>query len=308
MPKVSTTRGYKGRGEFVLRPLSGGRPFTLGNVTTINESIEVDRTSRPSFKDASGGELDVEEIVSSYTFEATVDDLSPENIALAFLGTSTEMESLAITDEEVNVWAGVQQALKYIPDTDVALTVEIDASDAHATDTAYAVGDTILEGGRAYLAVVAGTSDSTPPTFVTDLSTFTDGTVTWKDLGDPALTEGTHFETTPHGLRVLASEADRFHEELPIPLLVDYTRNPQYVIQALVNSGQEFAIDWHGLNSIDSGNPIIGRYFRIKFSPTSGFSRHGGDDFASLTLSGTVLADENQVGQGISKFVETLMI
>ena len=49
-------------------------------------------------------------------------------------------------------------------------------------------------------------------------------------------------------------------------------------------------------------------YFRVKLSPTSGFQRHGGDDFAELTLSGTVLADEGRTGAGLSKFVEMAMI
>lgn len=292
----------------MLRALVGGLPFLLGNVVSLTEAIEVDRTSRQSYKDASGGELDVEEIVSSYTFEAVVDDVTPENIALGFRGTSQELPSQVVTDEELNVWSGIAAGLKWLPDPAVAPTVAIDATDSHATDTAYSVGDTIVESGRAYLAIVAGTSDASAPTFPTDLSTVVDGGVTWKDLGDPALVAGTDFEATAHGIRILDNQSGRFSGELPIPVKVGYTRNAQYLIQALVASGLEYYIEWQGLNSVDGGNPLLGKYFRVKFSPTSGFSRHGGDDFAQLTLSASVLADESRTGQGESKYSETAMI
>ncbi len=302
------TRGYKGRGEFILRPLSGGRPFNLGNATSFSESIEVGRSGRANLKNVAGGELDVEEVINSYTFEVAVDDISPEMLALGLRGTAAQVAESTITDEPQNAWAGVQQGLTFLPDPSNPVVVTIDASSAWAASTAYAVGDTVVSGARAYLAVVAGDSDSSEPTWPADLSTVVDNEVTWKDLGLTALIEDTDFSRTPHGIRILSTQSDRFHQELSIPLLCDYTRNPQYLIQALVGAGLEYQMEWHGLNSIDSGNPMMGRYFRVKFSPTSGFSRHGGDDFSSLSLSGTCLADESRVGAGESQYAETLMI
>lgn len=308
MPLVTTTRGYKGRGRFVLRPLAGGRPFELGNVTEVTESIETDRTSRQNYQEAAGGELDVEESISTFTFEATVDDITPENIALGFVGTSEALPSQAVTDEELDVWQGVTATFRYLPDPAVTPTVAINATVAHAVSTTYAIGDVIVEGSRAYLATTAGDSAGSAPSWPTDLSTVVDGDITWKDLGPVALVKDTDFEVTPHGIKMLSSTADRFSGDLPIPLVVGYTRNAQYLIQALVSSAAEFEVIWQGLNSVDGGNPMTCRYFRIKFSPTSGFGRHGGDDFASLTLSGTVLADDTREGSGLSKFQELAMI
>lgn len=308
MSRVSTSRGYKGRGRFTLRPLAGGRPFELGNVVELSESIEVDRTGRQNFQDAAGGELDVEETVTSFTFEATVDDITPKNIALAFRGTSNQLASDAVADEKIKAWAGHRNAFRYIPDPDETVTVAIDAADTWAGETVVAVGAIHLDTDRAYMAVVGGTTGAVEPTWPTDLSTVTDGTVTWKDLGAVALVQDTDYERTPHGIRMLTGTADRFHEELPIPLAVSYTRNPQYMIQALVSSGEEFEIQWHGLNAVDGGNPTTSTYFRVKFSPTSGFGRHGGTDFSQLALSGTVLADESREGTGLSKYLETVMI
>ncbi|MEM1113278.1 MAG: hypothetical protein AAGI11_15305 [Pseudomonadota bacterium] len=308
MARVSTTRGYKGRGDFILRPIAGGKPFNLGNVVSLNESIEVNRVSRQNYRDAAGGELDVEETITGYTFEAVADDISPENIALGFRGSSTQLPSAAVADEPQQLWSEIPQALNYIPDMDQTVTVVIAATASHATDTDYAVGDLVIESARAYMAVVAGQSGSSAPSWPTDLSTVVDGGVTWKDLGPAALVKDTDFEVTPHGIRMMASQSARFYEELSIPVTCSYTRDAQYLVRALVDSGQEFYCEWHGLNSVDGGNPVVGRYFRIKFSPTSGFGRHGGDDFAQLTLSGTVLFDESREGVGVSKYSEISMI
>ena len=256
MALTSQTRGYKGRGRFILRPIGGGRPFELGNVTSFTESIEVERTPRPDYTTAAGGELDVNETVSSFTFEATCNDITPKNLATAFLANSELLGEQQITDEQVSAWKGTRIGFRYLPDPGQTVTVT--------------------------------TNDASPVTLV----------------------EGEDYDRTPHGIRIAdnpvnISFAD---EDEEISLLVSYTRNPQYLIQVLTASQQEYELRWEGLNAVDSGNPISATYFRVKFSPTSGFSRHGGDDFAELTLSGTVLADESRTGAGLSRYCEIAMI
>lgn len=308
MARQSSTRGYKGRGRFTVRRRAGGRPFELGNCVSLTENFETARDGRQDFQDVAGGELDVDERIESFTFEAQVDDITPMNQALAQLGSLESIASASVSDELQDAWADHRVAFRYLPDPDESITVEIHSSTTHDTETEFEVGETITQGGRVYLCVVGGETGAVAPSFPDDFSTVSDGEVTWKDLGEPALAADTEYTRTPHGIRVLEAAAQRFHEELPIPLEVGYTRNPQYLIQALVASGDEYEIIWHGLNAIDGGNPITRRYFRVRFSPTSGFVSHGGEDFASLTLTGTVLADETRTGPGESRFAETAMI
>lgn len=307
MARVSTTRGYKGRGRFTLRPLAGGRPFEVGNVVTLQETIESERIARANNQEVGGGELDVQEFIQSVTFELIADDITPQNIAVGLRGSFEQIATGLVENEAAQVWPQLRVAFKYLPDPDTSITVEIGGG-APATETAYAVGDSVIVAARGYVATVAGTSGASAPVWPTNLGTVTDGTVTWKDVGPVALVADTDYARTPHGIVMLAAANDRFPATAPITLSVDYTRNPQWLIQALVNAGEEYEMIYHGLNEIDSGNPMVGRYFRIKFSPTSGFNRHGGDDFAQLTLTGTVLEDSTRIGAGLSKYMEFTMI
>ena len=66
-----------------------------------------------------------------------------------------------------------------------------------AVSTAYAVGDVVVPAtpnSHWYMATVAGTSAGSAPSFPTNGSTVTDGTVTWQDMGLIAYTVGDDFE------------------------------------------------------------------------------------------------------------------
>lgn len=309
MPRVSLTRGYKGKGTISLRPLNGlGRKFRLGNVISLTETIETDRQSREDFQEAGGGELDVNENVTSVTAELVVNDIKPETLAIALRGSHELLAAQAITDELQDAWSGERVTFKYIPDPDVSPSVTINASSAWSSTTAYTQGALLLESARVYLCVVAGTSAGVEPTWPTAAGdTVVDGTVTWRDIGPSLLVKDTHYAITPQGVRFIAGGDVLFVGDSKLPLKVGYTRNAQYIIQALVNSGTEYEVIFDGLNEVDSGNPFVGRYFRGKFSPTSGFARIG-NEFAELPLNMTVLKDENRTGTGLSQYMEFLMI
>lgn len=310
MSLQSATRGYKGRGRFILKPVGGGRPFELGNVTGFTESIDVDRQSRQDFTAAAGGELDVDENVSSFTFEATCNDITPRNIAAGFLANIEKIGAQSVSDEVVESWSGTRIGFRYLPDPDETLSVSISGDTTWAAETAVAEGAVLVDADKAFIATTGGETSSTEPTWSSVSGTETDGGVTWQHIGPADLTADDDYDRTAHGIRIKDAPANIAYpdDEAMVPLKVTYERNPQYLIQALAASQQLFELRWEGLNSVDSGNPLHATYFRVKLSPTSGFQRHGGDDFAELTLSGTVLADETRTGAGLSKFVEMAMI
>ncbi len=310
MSLSSTTRGYKGRGRFILKPIGGGRPFELGNVTAFSESIEVDRQARQDYTTAAGGELDVDENVSSFTFEATCNDITPRNIAAGFLANLEQIGAQSVSEESVESWSGTRVGFRYLPDPDQTVTVEVAGDTTWTSETEVAEGAVLVDTTEAYLATTGGTTGTTEPTWPTGNGTVTDGDVVWTHIGKSALVAEQDYDRTPHGIRIKDEPANITYPDLEtmVPLSVGYERNPQYLIQALSASQQLFELRWEGLNSVDGGNPLQATYFRVKLSPTSGFQRHGGDDFAELTLSGTVLADESRTGAGLSKFQEMAMI
>lgn len=308
MARVSLTRGYKGKAHVSLRPRNGlGRKFRLGNTTALSESIEVDRQAREDFQEVGGGELDVVENVTSLTAEMTVNDIKPETLAVALRAALQKLASAAITDESQDAWGSERVTFAYIPDPDQTITVKIAASVTWAATTPFALGNVVVDGDHAYQVRTAGTSAAAEPTWPTDGGTVADGTVTWKDLGVIELTKDTHYAHTAHGVKFIAGGDALFTGDYPLPLAVTYTRNAQYSIQALVDAGTEFEVTVDGLNEVDSGNPVIVRYFRCKFSPTSGFARIG-SEFAELPLTMTVLKDESRTGTGLSQYMEILMI
>lgn len=310
MPLTSETRGYQGRGRFILRPIGGGRPFELGNVTSFTESIEIDRQSRQDYTTVAGGELDVSERVSSFTFEATCNDITPENIASGFLANIEQLGAQTVEDEALMSWSGTRVGFRYLPDPHQSITVDILGNVSWAAELVVEEGDVYIDATEAYMATTGGTAGTTEPTWPTGYGTVTDGTVTWTHLGKVALTDAQDYDRTPHGIRIKDAPANIQYPtaDTNIPLAVTYERNPQYLIQALAAAQQLYELRWEGLNAVDGGNPLHATYFRIKLSPTSGFQRHGGDDFAELTLSGTVLSDDTRTGAGLSKFVEMAMI
>jgi hypothetical protein len=306
MALQSLTNAYIGKGGVYLdqRANSTGA-FALGNVKSLSLAIETDRKARVDYQGAGGGELDVIERITSMTGEMVVDDIKAQNLALALRGSVDAFASGPVSGEAITLYSGSRAFFAHIPDPDVAVTVTVAVVAEWAAETAYALGAKIVDGGRLYSATVAGTSGSTEPTWPTNGSTVTDGTVTWKDLGTTTLVEDTHWQRTRTGIEPVAT-ATQF-DSYGTALTVAYTRNAQSAVQALTDSGTEYRMYFDSLNEADSGNPGIDRFHRVKFSPTSGLDRIG-DEFGEITLAFTVLKDESITASGKSQYLQMAMI
>lgn len=81
---------------------------------------------------------------------------------------------------------------------------------------------------------------------------------------------------------------------------IGYTPLAESVLEALVQSGEEYALIFEGENEAQEDLPDVTEVYRVKFSPSG--SDLIGDDFGTLTLVGDVLKDETKIGTGISKF------
>lgn len=311
MALTSNTRGARYKGTIQLDPKDhSADPFELGNTFTLEVAISTSSKSRKNYMAAGGGELDKQETVDSVSLNISSDDFNPSNLALALRGNAALLASASVANEATTAFSGQNAPLAYIPDPSQALTVSVNGG-TRANTTAYALGDVVINTTEAYVVTVAGNSGASAPTWPTGGGTVIDGTVTWKHIGTAALTKDTHYSLDGGGLRFLEGAAGYFLSTTPagkgLPVKASYTRNAQYIIEALVNSGIEYKLTFNGVNENDGANPFRQTYYRVKFSPTAGLGMIS-DDFGKLEMEAAVLADTSITGAGLSQYVKTQMI
>ena len=84
-----------------------------------------------------------------------------------------------------------------------------------------------------------------------------------------------------------------------------YTDRKGNLVQALAAAAAELELVFLGLNEADSGSLVTVRAWRAKFGPASSVPLIG-DDYASLEMTGALLADASKVG-GESQYFQTFV-
>jgi hypothetical protein len=119
--------------------------------------------------------------------------------------------------------------------------------------------------------------------------------------GSTTLVEGTDYTRKRAGIVLTEAGATAAGDAIT----VSYTRHRGQRVQALLRTALESDLKFDGINE-RTGNPWLGRFFRVNWSPADNLDLIG-DDFATFTITGEVLRDESRAGVGESQFFELLI-
>ncbi|MBF0602137.1 MAG: hypothetical protein HQL07_00420 [Nitrospirae bacterium] len=285
-----------GEGEIFIGPRSGGPLRAVGQVKEFKIDVSEETKEMKNYQ-GGGGLADQVSWISKIDASLNFLSLSAKNLAMAMRGEITALVAGAVTKAHT-AYAGGFLPLEGIGPRAVTVTVD---PPAWSDTTAKVIGDIVkpTAGTHFYKATAAGNTGGTEPaSWPTDGSTVTDGTVTWMDMGTMLLVAG-NFETKSAGIFIPEDSAKIAVTGTPVE--VSYTKTAGTIIQALVNAAGEYRVFFSGTNLAREGQPLAVDLYRVKFSPPKDLSFIG-DDFAGLTLTGSVLKDDTRSGFKISSF------
>lgn len=185
---------------------------------------------------------------------------------------------------------GTYNEVKRISAVEVSMTCT-DLSPANLARGVYGAATSVTTGAVADEAhTVQSTAEFIPTTFLPSAI----GAV---KIGTTALVENTDYEVRPGGILIL----DAGTVAVTDVVLISYTKATHDVVQALVNSGKEYAMIFDGLNEARSGKRVRVTVYRFKPGAAKDISLIG-DDYAAMEATGKLLKDTTKVGAGISQY------
>lgn len=306
-----TDFSYIGSGKVYLRKVGAAAPrLFVGNVSSLGFNIAESPIELKDYTKPGGGTYNEVRRIDSVEASLTMHDLSGDNLATALFGNTGAISVTPITDEVQTLYLGglVRTALPI--NTAVAPVVNAqNGTDAvtRADTTAYDLGDFLVPAtpnGFYYEVTTAGTSAGTPPTFPTTVgATVADGTAVLTCMGRVLLTLNTDYTVSGGGIYIEEAAAATDGE----PLEIDYTPAAGSVVEALLNSAQEYELVFDGLNEARSGKPVIIEAYRVKFGPAANLPLIG-DEYAALELTGKVLKDSTKNGTSVSQYFKVEVV
>ena len=302
---TTITHSFMGKGPVSIGLPQGAGPMRhLGNTSSLNLAIAQVEKKQADYDSSGGGTFNKVTRLDSVTAEITVLEVSPQNIAIGMRGAYTANNAAASVEETIRTWLDSRIVFQAIPDTDGDLTAANGAA-AWEASAAYEVGDHVKPGSgtHVYRCTVAGTSDSSEPTWPEDGSTVTDGTATWLDLGafpaSPA--EGTDFFATTHG--VLIPDTSGFPDGAPVTWT--YASLDHDVVETLTAGSTDYTFVFEGLNEAESDRVFTGIAHRFRPAPTEAWKLKG-DEYGEFNIKGELLSASWITTPGLSKYFKTI--
>lgn len=294
------TDSFLGAGDTYIDWLSAdGTPNGLdfaGNATafSLQSNAEVKEQTAKG-RDNYGQVIATATINQPPTFNVTLNQLNMKTIAMALLGSLSEVDVTAgsVTDEEI-LLASLDKYFQLDNrnvDTEAGLTVtrqEGSTASTHATETTYEVGDYVVPtspNDHFYKCTEAGTSDTSEPSWPTDGSTVTDATVTWQDMGTIEAVQDTDFEVTSRNGLIRALSGGNIEAGETVLVSYDYAAVTGLEALGAVQPTIKAKMFLDGVNLVNGKDTEV-VVWEVQLKPDSPVDFLA-DDFNSLELSGT---------------------
>ena len=198
--------GFLGSGDLYLDRLANDGSSTgfvlAGNATQFAIQEETETKERISTgRETYGQALDTASIKKPAKITISLDELHKDNLAMALLGDVADLNQGSGTSETETITAKLGKFIQLSKSNLAEANFKVENEDgASAPDwiasTGYILNDTVVPStpnGHYYKCTTAGSSDVSEPTWTTDGSTVSDGSVVWTDMGVIEYTADTDY-------------------------------------------------------------------------------------------------------------------
>ena len=139
-------KSFIGKGPIYLQEVGSDTGLVqVGNASVLELAIEEETKEQQDYTNPGGGLYDQVSRITGMNANVTLHDLTPENIAIAVRGTTTEVAAGLVEDEEHTAYQHGVVALNHVPNLDESVTVKNEAgTETYVLDEDYALGNSVI--------------------------------------------------------------------------------------------------------------------------------------------------------------------